>query len=73
MELVPIQHLPYAYRCALEVFAASGDRTKARLGSLVEHYLKSCGLSDDPHRTVYEESVYSHAKKSYGLGADQGF
>lgn len=73
MELIPLQHLPNAFRCALEMFAASGDRTKARLSSLMDHYLKACGLAEDPHREVYENSAFHHAKKTYGLGAAEGF
>ncbi|AZG12090.1 hypothetical protein ACUXAV_005004 [Cupriavidus metallidurans] len=73
METIPVQHLPNAFRCALEMFAASGDRTKARLMALIDHYLKACGLAEDPHRSVYEECAVAHAKRMYSLGAAQGF
>ncbi|ABO59834.1 MULTISPECIES: hypothetical protein [Caballeronia] len=73
MSLILEQHLPIAARCALETFAASGERSKGRLFELLDHYFRATGLSGDENRKVYEDSVVQIAVKRFSLGASEGF
>ena len=68
-----LNQLPNAARCALEVFANSGERTKSRLTALLDHYLNVTGLASDPDRGLYEESLVHIAKRRYALGESEGF
>lgn len=39
-------HLPLCCRCAIEYWESSGERTRARLNGLVEHYATVYGEKD---------------------------
>ena len=59
--------LPLPVRCALEWFAASGERTRERLMGLVEHYLTTYGLQHAPERAQWEAQAWAFARNRYGL------
>lgn len=66
-------NMPLPARCALEIFGSSGDRTKARLQDLLDHFFRVYAMSDDPDRMEIYESAFTYARRRYLLGESEGF
>ncbi|CAB3754543.1 hypothetical protein [Paraburkholderia humisilvae] len=64
---------PLYVRCALEVFALSGARTKARLRELLDFYFRSAGEPLGSERSAVENTAIVFAKNYWSLGAAEGF
>lgn len=71
--LIPMRYLPLPLRCAVEVFLASGDRTKPRLLELIDHFLAAYGLASSDERELYIESAAAHVKRVAYLSTEEGF
>jgi hypothetical protein len=64
---------PLYIRCALEAFARSGERTKARLRELLDFYFRSSGQQASVENSAVENAAIAYAKNYFNLGAAEGF
>lgn len=71
--LIDFRHLPVPMRCAVEMFLLSGDRTKPRLLSLIDHFLTVYGLAACEERQLYTDSAAAHLERIAWLGGEEGF
>jgi hypothetical protein len=62
-----INYLPNAYRCAIEILGASGERTVERLTDLCGAYAKTYGLPADQAHADYTESAIRICERRYGM------
>lgn len=71
--LISLVHLPVPVRCAIEWFLNDGPRTRQRLLDLIEHFMRSSGLSACEERELYIDSAIAHVKRVAHLGTEEGF
>lgn len=64
---------PLYIRCAFEVFALSGARTKVRLRELLDFYFRSAGEPLGRERGAVEDTAMTFAKTYWNLGVAEGF
>lgn len=67
---IPYAQLPASVRCAVEVFEASGERTRERLLSLIQHYLAASALAGGEFEAVLTASAFAGARARCHLPAD---
>lgn len=68
--VIPFAQLPASVRCAVEVFEASGERTRERLLSLIQHYLAASALAGGEFEAVLTASAFAGARARCHLPAD---
>lgn len=70
---VALANMPLPARCALEMFSLYGERTKARLKGLLDHYFRVYGMDADPDRIQLDDAAFAYAQRQYHLGEAEGF
>lgn len=68
--VIPFAQLPVSVRCTVEVFEASGERTRERLLSLIQHYLATSALAGGEFEAVLTASAFAGARARCRLPAD---